>query len=81
MTRQQIEATMSELLSEIAPDAELDHLDPDTSYHQQLEIDSVDFLWFMLALEKRLGLVIPELDHPKLSTPAGCSGYLSTVAR
>jgi len=45
-----------------------------------LEIDSVDFLWFMLALEKRLGLVIPELDHPKLSTPAGCSGYLSTVA-
>jgi len=45
-----------------------------------LEIDSVDFLRFILASEKGLGLVIPELDYPKLSTPAGCSGYLSTVA-
>jgi len=69
---------MHELLSEIAPDAELDDLDPDTSYHQQLEIDSVDFLRFMLALKKSLGVVIPELGDPKWSTPADCVSYLST---
>ena len=80
VTRQQIEAAMDELLSESEPEAELGNLEPDTSYHQQLEIDSVDFLRFMLALEKRLGLVIPELDYPRLSTSAGCAGYLSELA-
>lgn len=64
MTRQQIEATLHDLLSDVAPEAELGDLEPDTSCHQQLEIDSVDFLRSMLALEQRLGLVIPEQDKP-----------------
>jgi acyl carrier protein len=66
-------------LAEIAPDARLDGLDPKVSFHDQMEIDSVDFMNLMLALERELGVRIPEGDYPKLSTLDGCVRYLQSV--
>ena len=34
---------------------------------------------FVLLLEKRLGLKIPEIDYPKLSSLNGCLSYLKSV--
>jgi len=47
------------------------------SFRDQLDIDSVDFLNFVLALEQRLGRTIPQLDYPRLSTLDGCVAYLT----
>ncbi len=51
-------------------------LEPRKSFRDQFEIDSVDFLNFILNLEKVLDRKIPEVDYPKLSSLEGCLTYL-----
>ncbi|MGA7979691.1 MAG: acyl carrier protein [Chromatiaceae bacterium] len=60
----------------IAPDIDPSALDPDVAFRDQFEIDSVDFLNFVIGLEKRLGRRIPESDFPRLSSLKGCLDYL-----
>jgi acyl carrier protein len=66
-----------ETLSDIAPEADLSRLDPRTSFRDQLDIDSMDQLNFVIALHEKLGVDVPERDYPKLETLAGCVDYLS----
>jgi acyl carrier protein len=65
-----------EALGEAAPDVDTTALDPEKNFRDQFDFDSVDFLAFALALEKRFDRKIPELDYPKLSSLAGCRAYL-----
>ena len=65
-----------EALIKAAPDIDRNALDPDINFRDQFEVDSVDFLNFVLELEKRLGIKIPEVDYPKLSSMKGCLAYL-----
>ena len=64
-------------LTGIAPDVDPGALDPDVAFRDQFEIDSVDFLNFVIGLEKKLGRRIPETDFPKLSSLKGCLDYLA----
>lgn len=77
MTRDEIQAITLELLHTIAPDADLAAIDSGISFRDQFEIDSVDYLNFVLSLEKRVGIRIPDLDYPRLSSLAGCVDYLA----
>jgi acyl carrier protein len=36
----------------------------------------MDFLNLVIALDKRLGVAVPETDYPKLTTLDGCVEYL-----
>jgi len=63
-------------LTKVAPDIDPSALDPSVNFRDQVEIDSVDFLGFVLELEKRLGIKVPEIDYPKLSSMNGCLSYL-----
>lgn len=63
-------------LIRVAPDVDPNILDPGVNFRDQFEVDSVDFLGFVLDLEKRLGTRIPEIDYPKLSSLQGCLAYL-----
>ncbi len=66
-------------LSKVAPDADPSALDQDVNFRDQFELDSVDFLGFVLDLEQRLGSRIPEMDYPKLSSMKGCLRYFRPV--
>ena len=77
MTEEEIKATVLRILGEIAPEADLTRLKPDVSFRDQLDIDSMDFLNFVIALDKELGVGIPESAYPKLSTLKGCIGLLA----
>jgi len=66
-------------LTKVAPDVDPPKLDPDINFRDQFEVDSVDFLGFVLSLEKRLGTKIPEVDYPKLSSMRGCIAYLQPL--
>ncbi|MEK6526549.1 MAG: phosphopantetheine-binding protein [Nitrospirota bacterium] len=66
------------ILGEIAPEADLASLKPDVSFRDQLDIDSMDFLNFVIALHEKLHLEIPETDYPKLTTLNGCMEHLTT---
>ena len=63
-------------LTKVAPEVDPGTLDPDSNFRDQFEVDSVDFLSFVLDLEKQLGIKIPEVDYPKLSSMKGCIAYL-----
>ena len=81
MTKDEIQVTVLRLLGEIAPEADLTQVKPDVSFRDQLDIDSMDFLNFVIALHERLHVEIPETDYPKVATLNGCVTYLSPLLR
>lgn len=79
MTRAEIRETVLRVLGRIAPEADLSRLKPDLRIRDQLDIDSMDLLNFVIALHKELKLEIPESDYPKLATLNGCTNYLASL--
>ena len=77
MTKDEIRLIALEVLGQIAPDADLDNLDPAKSFRDQFEFDSVDYLNFVLTIEKRLEIKIPEIECPRLASLDGCIAYLA----
>ena len=67
------------LLGEIAPEADTTSLRPDVSFRDQLDLDSMDFLNFVVALHKEFHIEIPESDYPKYMTLNGCLAQLSAA--
>jgi acyl carrier protein len=76
MTEADIRKLACELLSDIAPDTDPAALPGDRDIREGLDIDSMDFLNFVIALNKRTGAAIPEEDYPKLVTMDGLVAYL-----
>lgn len=76
MNNEQIRNTILRTLSDVAPNADTQAIKPDISFHDQLELDSIDFLRLMMSLEKELNVTIFDFDYPKLSTLQGCEHYL-----
>ncbi len=81
MTDGELRETVLRVLGEIAPEADPTTLKPDVSFRDQLDIDSMDFLNFAIALHEELGVEIPEADYPKLATLDGCVEYLAAATR
>lgn len=81
MTAQITSTVIVEALQEVAPEIDPDILIANTNFRDQYEIDSIDFLRFVLILESKTGMKIPETDYPKLSSLAGCITYFSRLGR
>jgi acyl carrier protein len=79
MTKEEIRTTVLRILGEIAPEADLNHLKPDVSFRDQLDIDSMDFLNFVIALDEELHVSIPESEYAKLSSLDNCVELLSSL--
>ena len=78
MTDADIGKVVQEELNNIAPEADLTSVDPTADLREAIDIDSMDFLNFITAIHKRLGIDIPEIDYPKLITLNGAVAYLTT---
>jgi acyl carrier protein len=76
MTNEDLRAIVLRELGAIAPEADLGTLDPKADLREALDIDSMDFLNFITAIHKKLGVEIAERDYPKLFTLAGAIDYL-----
>lgn len=74
-----LQETVLDALTGVAPDIDPTALDPDVNFRDQTELDSVDYLNFVIALEQALGVHIPEQDYPRLSCLRGCLDYLPTL--
>ncbi len=77
MTAEEIKKVVLQTLAQVAPEADLEALDPRHTFHDQFDLDSVDFLDFVTALERRLDIRIPDLDAVHLATLDGCVRYLA----
>ena len=63
-------------LREVAPDVDLDLLDPDAPFQEEADIDSMDFLNVVICLHDGTGIDIPEADYPRLTTVSSVLDYL-----
>jgi acyl carrier protein len=77
MTQPDIVSVLQEELGNIAPEADFGSLDRTADVREALDIDSMDFLNFVIAVHRRLNVDIPEIDYPKLVTIDGATKYLS----
>jgi acyl carrier protein len=71
-----LRATVIEVLTTIAPELEEDELRDDRPLRQQVDLDSMDWLNFLIGLSERLGVAIPEADYGRLATLAELLVYL-----
>lgn len=76
MTETELRALLADELGNIAPEIDLASVEPGADLREALDIDSMDFLNFVIAVHRRLGIDIPELDYPKLVTLDGAIHYL-----
>ena len=79
MTKDEIRAIVFRVLGQIAPESDLSQLKPNLRIRDQLDIDSMDLLNFVIGLHKELKVEIPETDYPKLATLDGCLNYLESL--
>lgn len=77
MTEIEIKQAVRDALSSVAPEVDFDSIDPAKDLRDQIDIDSVDFLNFVIGLHKELKIEIPDADVAKLSTLNGCVNYLT----
>lgn len=68
MSEEEIRITIFQLLKQIAPETEPPVLQPDENIQETLDIDSFDTLQFLVSLNEKLGVEIPEEDYGKITT-------------
>ena len=77
MNEADIRAVALETLLAIAPEVEADKLRGDKPLRNQVDLDSMDWLNFLLGLHERLKVEIPEADYAQLVTLDDVMGYLA----
>ena len=76
MHKDQLRMVVLATLTRIAPEVEADELRDDKPLRNQVDLDSMDWLNFLLGLHERLAVDIPEADYAKLVTLADILAYL-----
>ena len=71
---------LAELLR-IAPELEDGEVVPGKLLREQVDLDSMDWLNFLVALHERFKVEIPEVDYQKLATLDQLVAYLSAKVR
>ena len=76
MTPAEIRDEILDILEDISPDEDLDGLDDDKPFRDQLELDSMDFLDIVMELRKRHRVQIPEEEYGNLASMSSTVAYL-----
>jgi len=79
--RDEMRAVVIATLKTIAPEIEADELVDDRPLRSQVDLDSMDWLNFLIALHRRLAVDIPESDYGRLNTLAELTVYLAAQAQ
>ena len=77
MSKDEIRKLILGELHRIAPEVELDSIDPASDLREQVDLDSMDVLNWMIALHKKTGIEIPEADYKRMATIDECVAYLA----
>ena len=72
-----IRSTVLHALLDIAPDLEGTEFKDDELFREAYDLDSADYLNFVVRLHELLGIDIPETDYPKMATLGNAVAYLS----
>jgi acyl carrier protein len=76
MNSEILHQTIVVLLQQIAPDTTPSTLKLEENIRETLNIDSFDFLQFIIALNEKTGVEIPEEDYGKINTIQNAIEYI-----
>ena len=76
MNEAEIRTVALSVLKSIAPEIEEDELRDDRPLRNQVDLDSMDWLNFLLGLHRELKVEIPEADYAHLVTLNDVTAYL-----
>ena len=76
MTETEARAVIYGILSGIAPEADPASVGGDEDLREALDLDSMDFMNFVVGLHERTGIDIPEADYSRLRTLSNAVAYL-----
>ena len=76
--RQALQDKVLGMLRAIAPELQADALAPSRPLRSQVDLDSMDWLNFLLRLHEHFKVDIPESDYAKLVTLDNVLDYLQT---
>ncbi len=79
MNDAQLRTLVLDTLRGIAPEIEVDALRGDRPLRNQVDLDSMDWLNFLLGLHEKLRVDIPETDYARLVTLDDVLAYLSAA--
>jgi len=68
MNRDEIRRQLLQALSDVAPEVDTQAIEPARALRQQVDLDSADWLNFLVAVHEHLRVEIPDADAAKLST-------------
>ena len=80
MTIDQAKTIIFDVLADIAPEIDPATIDHRVDLTDQLDLDSMDYLTWMLGLGKATGIEIPQRDAARFLTIDGAAGYLVAKA-
>jgi|PlaIllAssembly_1097288.scaffolds.fasta_scaffold1040437_2 acyl carrier protein len=75
-TREHLRDVALEELINVAPDLAGETIPFDADLRTSLDLDSMDFVNWVAALHRHLGVDLPELDYPKVRTLDATAAYL-----
>jgi acyl carrier protein len=81
MTKDEIKTVVLQALKAVAPEMDDASLEPGKSLRDQLDVDSMDFLNYVIGLHEALKIDIPEADYAKLATLDGTVAYVAEHLR
>jgi acyl carrier protein len=76
MSETELRILLLEGLRKVAPETDPASLGGEENIRETLDIDSFDFLNFLIELNDRLGVEIPEADYGRLTTLNAMMRYL-----
>jgi acyl carrier protein len=79
-TTSELRDVVVQSLASIAPEIDPTLLDGSVPIREQVDLDSMDYLNFVIAVSTELGIDIPEVDYPKLMTLDSFVDYLTQTA-
>jgi len=77
MTREAIQEAVAQALASVAPEVNAQAIRPDRPLRDQVDLDSMDFLNFVIALHGSLGVDVPEADYTQFTSLRGAVDYLA----
>ena len=77
MTETEIRDAVLSILGGIAPEVDPASVRPDADLRDELDIDSMDFLRYVVGLAEKVGVEVPEADYPRIRTLAGAVAYVA----
>ncbi|MEX1183207.1 MAG: acyl carrier protein [Gemmatimonadota bacterium] len=77
MNQDDVRAGILRALKPIAPEVDPSALKPDMDLREQIDLDSMDVMNFVVAVEKELGVAVPDTDVGGLTTLDEWVAYLS----